>query len=132
MKHLISVLVCSALAAGVCNGHPSVKNEYANSEYVLTAVVVTANEVPASQDGQDPSGTDYKLRGLNVFKGYPQETFTVFSENSSARFSMEVKKRYLIFVHRESGKLRIDNCGNSGPLDASANALAEVLNIANK
>jgi hypothetical protein len=45
---------------------------------------------------------------------------------------METKKRYLVFVHREGGRLRIDNCGNSGLLDTSAKALAEVLAIANK
>ena len=133
MKHLISVLVCSTLAAGVCaNGHLSVKNEYSNAEYVLTAVVTTASEVPQSKDGQDFSGTDYKLRGLHVLKGYPPETFTVFSENSSGRFPMDAKKRYLVFVHREGGKLRIDNCGNSGLLETSANALAEALSVATK
>ena len=133
MKHLISVLVCSTLAAGVCvNGHPSVKDEYSNAAYVLTVVVATANAVPQSEDGKDLSGTDYKLRSLHVLKGYPPETFTVFSENSSGRFPMDVKKRYLVFVYREGGRLRIDNCGNSGLLDTSANALAEVLAIATK
>jgi hypothetical protein len=133
MKRLILVLVCTTLAAGVCvNGHPSVKDEYSDAEYVLTAVVAAASEVPQSKDGRDFSGTDYKVRSLHVLKGYPPETFTVFSENSSGRFLMETKKRYLVFVHREGGRLRIDNCGNSGLLDTSAKALAEVLAIANK
>lgn len=133
MKRLVSIMVFSTLAAGVCvNGHLSVRNEYSSSDYVLTAVVSAGNEVPASKDGQDLSGTDYKLRSLHVFKGYPPETFTVFSENSSGRFPMEAKKRYLVFVHREGGRLRIDNCGNSGLLDTSANVLTEVLAIANK
>jgi hypothetical protein len=133
MKRLISVLVFSTLAAGVCvNGHPSVRDEYSNADYVLTAVVSAAYDVPQSKDGQDFSGTDYKLRSLHVLKGYPPETFIVFSENSSGRFPMDAKKRYLVFVHREGGRLRIDNCGNSSLLDASANALAEVLAIANK
>jgi len=133
MKHLISVLVFSTLAAGVCvNGHPSVKDEYSSAEYVLTAVVATADAVPQSKDGQDLSGTDYKLRSLHVLKGYPPETFTVFSENSSGRFPMDVKKRYLVFVYHQGGRLRIDNCGNSGLLDASGNAFAKVLAIATK
>jgi hypothetical protein len=133
MKRLISVLLFSTLAAGVCvNGHPSVKDEFSNAEYVLTAVVTAASEVPQSKDGQDFSGTDYKLRSLHVLKGYPPETFTVFSENSSGRFPMDMKKRYLVFVYREGGRLRIDNCGNSGLLDVSGNALAKVLAIATK
>lgn len=130
MKRLLSVLICSTLAAAVCvNGHVKVKDEYSRSEYVLTAVVISANEVPESKDGQDLDGTEYKMRSLRILKGHPPKTLTVFSENSSGRFPMDAKKRYLVFAYREGGRLRIDNCGNSALLDASANVLAEVLHF---
>jgi hypothetical protein len=131
MKSLFSVLACSTLAAAVCvNGHPSVKDEYSKSEYVLTATVISANEVPESKDGYDFGGTDYTLRSLQIVKGYPPKTFIVFSENSSGRFDMNAKKRYLVFVHKEHGRFRIDNCGNSNLLAASARTIAELRNLA--
>jgi hypothetical protein len=131
VKRLFSILACSTLAAAVCvNGHVTVKDEYSKSEYVLTAVVISASKVPGSRDGQDLDGTEYKLRSLRILKGHPTESFTVFSENSSGRFPMDAKKTYLVFVYGEHGRLRLDNCGNSGLLNASANVLAEVLNLA--
>jgi hypothetical protein len=133
MKRLFAILVCSTLATAVCvNGHPSVEDEYSKSEYVLTASVVSASEVSESKDGYYVGGTDYTLRSLRILRGHPPTTFTVFSENSSGRFHMTAKKRYLVFVHWEHGKLRIDNCGNSGPLDAQDNKLADVLRLAGK
>jgi len=66
---------------------------------------------------------------LRILKGRPRKTFIVFSENTSGRFPMNAKKSYLVFVYREHGRLRIDNCGNSGLLDGSAPALAEALSL---
>jgi hypothetical protein len=130
MKSLFSVIACSTLATAVCvNGHVSVTREYSRSTYVLIASVVAANYVPAGKDGYDFDGTNYTLRSVQLLKGDPPPTFDVFSENSSGRFVMATGERYLVFVYREHGNLRIDNCGNSGLLSASSLTLAKVRNL---
>jgi hypothetical protein len=130
MKHLLAVLLSSALASAVCvNGHLSVKREYSRSHYVSTADVISASNVSESKDGYYFEGTNYKLRTIQTFKGQPPETFTVFSENSSGRFDMAPKERYLIFVYLEHGRLHVDNCGNSDLLSASSGTLAKIQNL---
>ena|ERR1700690_3018719 len=130
MKCLVLFIACSTLAAGVCvNGHISVSREYSRSTYVLTASVVAARDVPRSKDEYDFEGTNYTLKSGQSFKGSAPKTFDVFSENSSGRFVMSPGESYLVFVHRDHGRLRIDNCGNSGLLDASSLTLAKVRNL---
>jgi hypothetical protein len=43
---------------------------------------------------------------------------------------MSAKERYLVFVYREHGRLRVDNCGNSDLLSASSRTLAKVRKLA--
>jgi hypothetical protein len=49
-----------------------------------------------------------------------KDTVTIFSENSPEKFPMQVGKQYLLFVHLNYNRYEIDNCGNSGLLEASA------------
>jgi hypothetical protein len=55
-------------------------------------------------------------------KGERLSTVTLYSENSSGRFPMEVGVSYVIFASegtfefRASPEFAIDNCGNSGSL----------------
>lgn len=68
--------------------------------------------------GFDPySGALYDIRIIHVFKGKPTNRLQLFSENSSARFWLDVGSEYLFFV-TEFGqpigpRLTIDTCGNS-------------------
>jgi hypothetical protein len=72
MRCLSAVLICSTFASAVCiNGHLSATNEYSKSEYVLTAAVVSANEVPESKDGYYFGGTNYTLQSSQILKGHP-------------------------------------------------------------
>jgi hypothetical protein len=91
------------------NGHPSVEDEYSKSEYVLTAAVVSASEVPESKDEYYLGGTDYTLRTLRTLMGHPPTTFKVFSENSSGRFPMTAKASLSGFCLPGS----MGNCGST-------------------
>jgi len=67
MKLAFAVLICSALASAVCvDGPIPVKDEYSKSEYVLTASVISASEVPETNDGYYLGGTEYRLRSLRM------------------------------------------------------------------
>lgn len=111
----ISFMLVSSIATAVClNGHPSVAEEYANSQSVFIGKVIAEKAIPESGNYYD--GHDYTVHGQEVFKGNPTSTVVIFSENSSGRFPMAVGSSYIIFVDYELGRYQIDNCGNSGVL----------------
>lgn len=114
---LLVLLGYSTMAPAVClEGHVPIRKEYSRSAFVLTASVVSIQVVPDSKDGYFVAGSNYELRPVETLKGSTPPTITVFSENSTGRFDMERGKRYLVFIYRAHGRLRIDNCGKLRPL----------------
>lgn len=129
---LLIFLGYSMVARAVCvEGHVPIQREYSRSVFVLKVDVVSSQVVPDSKDKYFLSGTNYTLRPVEILKGHPSATVTVFSENSSGRFDMEQGKAYFVFIYSEHGRLHIDNCGNSGPLGTSGKTLATVRALAN-
>jgi hypothetical protein len=127
VKRLVAIVVLSTLATAVCvEGHIPLEKEYARSKYVATVRVISSTSEPDAADGYYLNGVNYRLQRLETLKGLPPETFTVFNENTSGRFDMDRGASYLVFVYREHGRLRIDNCGNSGRLESSSEVLATV------
>lgn len=108
------MLVSSIATAACLNGHPSIKEEYANSQSVFIGKAIAEKAIPESGNYYD--GHDYTVQIQEVFKGNPDSTVVIFSENSSGRFPMAVGSSYIIFVDYELGRYQIDNCGNSGVL----------------
>jgi hypothetical protein len=49
-----------------------------------------------------------------------EKPLEIFSENTSGRFPMQLRRRYVLFVYREAGRLMVDNCGNSGFIEDKA------------
>jgi len=134
MKSLILVLAITSAGSAAClNGHPSAKKEFSQSELVATVQVIGSRHVPAPKNGEFNDGTYYKLRLIEGLKGNPPATFTVFDENDSGRFEMDMHRKYLIFANKSSEKrLRIDSCGNSGLLNESAQALKVARSLSQK
>ena len=99
---------------------------------------------PPFQDGAlrpwgfDPyAGALYEAEVLRIYKGKPPRRLTLFSENSTARFHLAVGQKYLLFVfpvetEHNGRQLTVDTCGNSGDLDRSRKALAEVRKLATR
>ena len=115
----------------VClNGHPSVPDEYVQSDAVLIGQVIGYRAVPEADGYYEGDG--YRIRVRELFRGRVPASFEVFSENSTGRFPMEVRRTYLLFVYRDRGRLMVDNCGNSGVLAASAAALDTVRQLHRK
>jgi hypothetical protein len=123
----VCVLAGTALAQSHWKARPSVGEEFTNSAVVIVGRVISAKDVMES--GGFIGGTLYSIQVAEVFKGSSPETIELYSENSSGRFPMAVGTSYLIFAYKavfegvESQNLAIDNCGNSGTLKQSKEAL---------
>ena len=110
---LLAVLGPTTASAWCPDPKPSVGEEAAGSDYVLTAIVVGQREVP--EKGKSYDGWSYRLRPTRVFRGRALSGSEVFTENSSGRFPLEVGKEYLLFATRNTeGRLEFTNCGHSG------------------
>jgi hypothetical protein len=128
----VLVIVPSRAAIAVClNGHPSVEQEYRQSSTVFVGRVTAANLVAATKSFEE--GTRYTIRVEDVFRGRPPRTLTVFSENSSGRFPMEVGVAYLVFLSARAGEpAMVDSCGNSGPVSEAAVAIETVKQLSRR
>lgn len=126
MKHflLAAGLVVSAAATaafGQCQGAQlSVNEEVHAAGSALVGTVETAQFVPDSGTHQD--GVNYTLRVDRILHGklVKGNEVTIFSENSAEKFPMQVGKQYLLFVHLDDARYTVNNCGNSGLLEAAA------------
>ena len=123
----ISLLLVSSLAAAFClnpNDSPSIGDEYADSQSVFIGKIISKKGVPES--GGYYEGDEYTVQVQEVLKGNPTNPISIFSENSSGRFPMDVGSTYLIFVYENLSRYQIDYCGNSGKLPGKNNALLHV------
>jgi hypothetical protein len=127
----------------------SVAKEFQRSQYVVVATSV--RETWLGEDGKPkpleppflggasrPRGFDpylgalYEVRVTQTFKGNPPERLTLFSDNSTARFSLlPVGGKFLLFVvgngpATSGAQLTIDNCGNSEALPKASVAMREL------
>lgn len=118
---LLLVAALPMAASAYCGkGHPDVAQELNDSRLVLVGSVSSATDW--SHAGGFTDGTLYSVEVTESLKGEAPPTMTLYSENSSGRFPMEVGVSYLIFAYegvfefRTSPEFAVDNCGNSGSL----------------
>lgn len=126
MRVLTALILFSSLASAACvNGYPTISEEYRSSVMVLIGKVVAHAATPAKGDVYD--GVTYTVIPLRVLKGNPGSRIRLFSENSTGRFPMKMKREYLLFIYRDGGRLIVDNCGNSDLMPHGNNALAQTI-----
>jgi hypothetical protein len=123
MKHLIVSLAFAAASAtclGQCQAtHISINQELHDAGTTLVGTVDAATPVPDTSFHMD--GIDYTVHVDRIIKGRAtSEVVHIFSENSPTKFPMQAGKQYLLFVHKNYNTYEVDNCGNSGLLQASA------------
>jgi hypothetical protein len=113
---LVTIVLPLALVRGVsafCLSNPGVPEEFKSSYAVFVGTVVANEHTPASSN-KDQDGDTYSVRVDEVLKGKLAPTVRIFSENSSGRFPMQVKTKYLLFVSGDyKARLMVDSCGNS-------------------
>ncbi|GAA4800436.1 hypothetical protein [Lysobacter hankyongensis] len=132
----LTTLLASALAvaagpaSALCTDgrHPSLPEEFADSDIVATG---TARFVRHAVDPKDPDGyvaTIHEIRVREIFRGRIPKRLYVETPNTSARFPLDAGTTYLLFLHRDANPERyfIDNCGHSAPVDAARRLLPQV------
>jgi hypothetical protein len=123
IKTLIASLALTLSVAGAsaqCRArHMTISDELHNSGETIVATVLDEQNVPDSSFHMD--GVDYIVKVDRVLRGklIHTDTVRIFSENSPEKFPMQIGKQYLLFVHLDYNRLEVDNCGNSGMLEAS-------------
>jgi hypothetical protein len=131
MRTLAALILYSSHAFAACrNGYPTISEEYSSSVMVLVGKVVANRATPFSGDGYFLDGDTYTVIPLRVLKGNPGSRVDLFSENSTGRFLMYMKREYLLFVYEDHGRLMVDNCGNSDLMPHAKNALAQATAVA--
>lgn len=136
-----SYATCWASGAGsaAVYRNPSVTAEFRHAAFVVTGRVLGGHNISTPDDPEGYAWTIYTVQVLEVFKGRPQRTIRLLSENTSSRFSMDTGETYLLFVSHSSmtetaGQERlpadyIDNCGNSAPAKDAESAIKTVRDL---
>jgi hypothetical protein len=119
--------------------NPSVAAEFKSAAFVITGRVTGARAISELDDPDGYASTVYTVHVLQTFKGRPQRMLRLLSENTSARFSMDSEKTYLLFVSKslvaETARQKrlpthyIDNCGNSALATDAKSALDKVRDL---
>ena len=102
--------------SGLSGYHIPPEKEAREAYAVVIGTVVRVKEGPAPFEGEEGEGTVYQLSVAETLRGHRRKTFPLFSENTSARFPMEVGRKYLVFVHKRDKIFFATNCGSSGHL----------------
>jgi hypothetical protein len=110
--------------------HHSVPAEFKDSRFVFLGRATGSRNVSSPDDPDGYDWTVYDVEVLETFKGKPTRSIQLVSSNTTARFPMDEGRVYLLFVAQSkegewTGKEIlprnwVDNCGNSGPADKSA------------
>ena len=113
-----STIVVTNGAFALCadGRHPDALAELKASDLVVTAIVVSSRDESSADDPQGIEDTIYAVRVLDVFKGNPCRSLKIRSENTSARFPMQVGEKYLLFITSDGKTHFVDSCGRSGLL----------------
>jgi hypothetical protein len=112
--------------AGISGYHIPPEKEAREAYAVVIGTVVGVKEGPAPLEGEEGEGTVYQLRVEETLRGHRRKTFALFSENTSARFPMEVGRTYLVFVHKRDKTFFATNCGSSGELSERSQLLGQL------
>ena len=101
-----------------------VSDEYYVSQLVFTGVVLSERHVVDPDDVIGSyTGTYYRLRVNKWYRGTHVDYVTLYSENTTARFEMELHHRYVVFANKTKEGWFVDNCGNSVDTSKSTAAL---------
>jgi hypothetical protein len=116
----LAIAAASATCLAQCQSDRiSLNQELHDAGTTMVGTVEAAVPVPDSSFHLD--GIEYVVHVDRVIKGRIVNTdvVNIFSENSPTKFPMQTGKQYLLFVHRNFNDYEVDNCGNSGLLEAS-------------
>lgn len=124
---LLLALACARGAGSLAacgSGHPSLATELVDSRYTILAKVEKEAIYRSPDDPIGVAGRLYTVRVSEVFGGAPPKRLVLDSVNTTSRFNMDVGESYLLLVQGGYAKGWVSNCGNSGTLRETAEAVA--------
>ena len=133
----------------------SVSHEFKRATYVAEIKVLHETwigedgkpkplEPPFQNGGPKPWGFDpyagayYDVEVVKTFKGAPPRELRLFSENSTARFWLDVGSKHVFFITEETfddpvgRSLTMDTCGNSVPIEKAAKTVRVLEGLAHR
>ncbi len=123
---ILASMLPGASFATCLDPQPSVAKEAHDSSMV---VVGTATEEHLVPDPEDPAGyifTIYVVQVNEVLKGPAPKSLWLYSENTTARYPMDLGVPNLLFITKTSMDNFVDNCGHSAPMKEAKGVYEEV------
>ena len=124
------VETCAAADACPDGTFPSLDRELWSSSAVVIGQVMSGRYSPKSPGGNWVDGTTFQLAVREVIQGSTAKKLTLFSENSSGRFPMQIGAEYLVFASPCDGQLYVNGRGNSGPVAEKVEVIAKLRTMA--
>jgi hypothetical protein len=127
---LASILMCisSQLFAYCEGGYPNISlaNEIAKADFIIIGKVTSRRIVVDPKE--DPQGYEaelFQIKVNSILNGNPKQNIikpylTVYNNNDSSRFVMDVGETYLLFVYDGMDGRWVNSCGNSDTYKESA------------
>lgn len=103
--------------------HPSLGCEFLDSDAVFTGKVLSVRSEDASGY---ISGWHYRLEVLRVFRGPHKKVIEVYTGNDSARYPLDLNRRYLIFADKYRDRLVITECDDNTPLSEAKKLIRKI------
>jgi hypothetical protein len=103
--------------------------EFFKARVVFVGTVLSVRKVPDTDN--DLGGWFYRVRVNEIFRGLARDEFTVYTEDSDARFPLEKHQKYLLFAYSRHRRLEIDSCGNSAEFSDAKDSLERLRNLRN-
>lgn len=101
--------------------------EFFKADVIFIGRVVSIRRVPDKDN--DLGGWFYRLRVKETFRGSVRSELSVITEDSSARFPLELRRQYLLFAYKGKNRLEIDSCGNSALLSEARDSVQRLRNL---
>jgi hypothetical protein len=128
----VALALCLDPKTGVSGYHVPLEEEVSTSASILVGKVVSVRRIRGeSMELGAYSASIYTVHVEQQLKGKAPSIFTVYDENTSARYSMNPGERHLLFIRMWPYKIanadfQIDSCGNSDVLPQGDGILRDV------
>lgn len=128
----IALALCLDPRTGISGYHVPLVEEVSTSVSILVGKVVSVRRI--RDESMEPgaySAFIYTVHVEQQLKGKSPSVFTVYDENTSARYPMNPGERHLLFIRTWPYKIanadfQIDSCGNSDVLPQGDGILRDV------
>lgn len=127
----IAIAMLPAICLSICidGRHPSAKEEFASSDFVIVGTVQERRDISSPEDPSGIEATLYYVEVQKTFRGQTQAKIIIRSDNTSSRFVMLPDRRYILFIVGTPDGGMVDACGNSGLVEDRVDAIIELLSM---